>query len=238
MPTPPTILNKVKLLLKLSGSPNPHEADSARKLAEGLIKKHNITPEELESIKDPKPLYGEEEKLYSSTGIIGWKRQLALCIGTHFDCQIVQEELVPYEGEHQFDYYVYGDVNDVANTQLSFHTFVKQVEQLVSTRCLLKGPIYIASYCEGIADSIKQNILAHGIELPEKQQIKSEDNPQAITPKSEELTKIKEDKPKPAERSVDVNSQSLVQDIGAYFNGIYDGRELFLKDILELEDET
>jgi hypothetical protein len=120
MPTPPAILNKVKLLQRLAFSPNPHEAESARQLADKLIEKHNITPEELESLKDPKPLYGEDEKLYVSIGIVGWRQQLAVAIGNHFGCQIVQVELVPADGPHPFEYYCYGEPEDVKNVQFVF----------------------------------------------------------------------------------------------------------------------
>jgi hypothetical protein len=238
MPTPPAILNKVKLLLKLSASPNPHEADSARKLAEGLIEKHNITPEELETIKDPKPLYGDDERLFITLGIIGWRQQLAVSVANHFDCQIVQEELVPMEGQHPFHYFVYGDPNDVRKVQFAFHAFANKVELLSDHQCLGRGPVYISSYCEGIVDSIKQNIWLYGVQIPEQKETVRDIPAQAITAKSEELTKPKEERPKAADRHVDVASQSNVQDVMAYFRGVQDGKDLFLDDILEIAAEN
>jgi hypothetical protein len=232
MPTPPAILNKIKLLLKLSGSPNSFEAESAQRLADGLIEKHGVTPEELESIKDPKPLYTEDEKLFVSIGIIGWKQQLALTIGTYFECQIVQEELVPIEGPRPFHYYVYGDVDNVKNVQSSFFDFCTKIDQLVQTRCAGKGEVYLTSYCEGVVCAIKENIFLFGLELPQVNKTMEPANDQVLTTKSEELTKPK-DKPPAAEKRVDVNAQSNIQDIQAYFNGMYDGRDLFLKDMLD-----
>jgi hypothetical protein len=249
MATPPAILNKVKLLLKLATSPNPHEADSARKLAEGLIEKHNIPPEELETLKDPKPLYGEDEKLFTTIGLVGWRQKIALAVGNHFECQIVVEELVPNEGEHQYHYFVYGDPPDVKKVQYGFRSFADKVEKLVDVECLGRGPIYIESYCEGVVDAIKQNILMFGIDIPDKlkQQVKVQVE-QAITLGGDALAKPIE-KPKPADKRVDVNSQGFIRDIMAYFKGVEDGSDLFLEEepeeltrqgwkAKELKDET
>jgi hypothetical protein len=230
------ILNKIKLLMRLSGSPNSHEADSARQLAEKLVAKYNVTPEELESLKDPKELYSDEEKLYGTLGLISWRQQLALVIGTYFDCQVVQVETVPNDGPHYFDYYVYGDPQDAQTVHFVFHAFASKVEWLITTECMGRGPIYTDSYSEGVTDSIKQNIWAFGIELPEKK-VQARPVGPAITVKSEEIVKPKEDKVR-AEKRVDVRSQSMVKDIMAYFKGIDDGRDLSLKDVLEMAEQN
>lgn len=236
MPTPPAILNKIKLLYRLATSPNANEADSARQLAEKLVAKYSVTPEELESLKDPKELYSDDEKLYTTLGLVSWRQQLALAIGTYFDCQVVQVETVPNDGPHYFDYYVYGDPQDTQTVHFVFHAFAGKVEWLITTQCMGRGPIYIDSYSEGVTDAIKQNIWAFGIELPEKK-IQSRTVAPAITVKSEEIVKPKEDKVH-ADKRVDVRSQSMVKDIMAYFAGIDDGKELSLKDILEMAEQN
>lgn len=239
MATPPGILNKVKLLLKLATSSNPHEADNARKLAEGLIEKHSITEEELESIKDKKPLYGDDELMFSTVGIVSWRQQLALVIAKHFMCQVVQEEMVPTDGEHFFNYFAYGDPEDVKNVKFAFKAFANKVEYLVDTQCLGRGPIYVESYCEGVVDAIKQNILMYGIDIPDKMKKPRQPKPeQNITITGNAIDKPQQEKPKPAERRVDVNSGSMVKDIMAYFKGVEDSKDLFLDDILELAAEV
>jgi hypothetical protein len=233
MPTPPAILNKIRLLQKLATSPNPHEADSARQLAEKLIAKYEVTPEEVDSLKDAKPLYEDDELLYKTLGLVGWRQQLALVIGTYFDCQIVQVESVPSEGPHGFGYFIYGGDQDIETVKFVFHAFAGKVEWLITTQCMGRGPIYMDSYCEGVVDAIKQNIWADGIELPKKKIPSRAIVPPGIVPSSEELTKPKDNKP-PAENRVDVRSQSIVKDIMAYFKGIEDGKELSLSDVLEM----
>ena len=168
MSAPPAILDKVKKLLALATSSNANEAESARTLANKLISKYNITEEQLSSM-DPKVFYGEDEKLFVTIGLHPWRQQLALAVATYFDAQIVQEELVPVEGLHEFIYYVYGDDDQVKDTQFVYHAFAKKVEHLVDTRCIGRGPIHIDSYCEGVVESIKWNIQMYGIDIPEIQ---------------------------------------------------------------------
>jgi hypothetical protein len=233
MPAPPAILDKVKKLLNLANSPNPNEAETARAMADKFIAKYNITDDELASL-EPKEFYGENEKLFVTLGIVSWRQQLALAVATYFDCQIVQEELVPAEGIHQFNYFVYGDPDQVKDTQFVYHAFIKKVENLADVKCIGRGPIHIDSYCEGMVESIKGNIQMFGIEMPDiKKPLKKEE--QAAPPNSKTITKSGPNKEEPTNKRVDVNSQSFIKDIVGYYRGVNDGKNLSLQDILELE---
>lgn len=238
MPVPPAILNKVKLLLKLATSPNPNEAENARVKAEELIAKHGITEADSASL-DEKVFYGEEEKLFVTIGIVGWKQILSLAIATYFDCQIVQEQLSAGGDEDKvstYSYFVYGDDDQVKDTQFVWRAFLKKINNLIDTRCLGRGPIYIDSYCEGVVESIKWNIQMYGIEIPQfkKKVVKPEE--QAAPPTSNTL--VTTGKEEPTDNRINVNAGSLIKDIQAYFRGLDDGKNLSLQDILELEVET
>lgn len=239
MSAPESILLKVKLLLNLANSPNPNEAENARAMADKLVAKYNITEEELKSLEDKKPLYGADNKLYSTTSIVGWKQQLALAIGKYFYCHIIQEEMVPTHGEREYNYYVYGDPEDEARVKFVFNTFNKKVEELILTRCVGRGPIYVSSYGEGASEAIRTNMAWEGIDLPEVKAPTSSApaEEKQLNNGSSNISKHKEEKEKPEENSVDVNSQSLIKDIAAYFRGLDDGKGLFLQEILELEAE-
>jgi hypothetical protein len=238
MPTAPSILNKIKSLQKLSASPNPHEAESARLLAEKLINKYQVSAQELEDLKDEDDPYKDEEKLYGTIGLVSYRQQLAVVITKYFDCQIVQVESVPAEGPHHFDYFVYGDPQDTQTVAFVFHAFSNKIEQLIKTNCVSRGPIYIDSYSEGIVDAIKSNIWSFGIELPDKKlpvRVVSTENTTIGT--TQEIIKPKEDKVR-ADKHVDVSSQSMVRDIMAYFSGVADGKEISLSDVLkDVENE-
>jgi hypothetical protein len=236
MSCPPAILNKIKLLLNLATSPNPNEAENAQAMADKLIAKHNVTAEELASL-DKKAFYGEDEKLFITLGIVGWKQQLALVVATFFDCQIVQEELVPGEGAHQFNYYVYGDDDQVKDTQFVYHAFAKKIEKLSDAKCMGRGPIYIDSYCEGVTESVKWNIKMYGIDMPEiNKPLKKEEV--VVPTNSKALTKSGTKEEPVDNRRVNVNDGSMIKDIMAYFKGVDDGKDMSLKDILSLEVKT
>jgi hypothetical protein len=236
MATPLHILTKVKFLFKLGTSPNPHEAASAKKLAEGLIIKYNITEEELRSIED-KPLYGEDELLFHAFSIVGWMNQLALAIAKHFDCYIVQETLVSALGQTDYNYYVYGGTEEENYVKFVYHTFHKKINYLIDTKCLGRGPIYIDSFAEGCVQGIKENIALEGLDIPiakvpSRKPVVDQKN---INVGASNLVPHKEEKKKPHEESVDVNKQSLIKDVMAYFRGIEEGGRLSLSEILELE---
>jgi hypothetical protein len=235
------VLVKIKLLLNLINSPNVNEAANAQSMVDKLIVKYEITPEELESIKDKKPLYGESDKLFTTMGLSGWRQRLALAIGKHFFCQIVQEELVPLEGLHQFDYFVYGDKEDADNVKLVYNTFVLKIEDLLNKKCSIRGPVYVSSYCEGVVEAIISNIHWEGIDIPNLKspsRTKEVEESKVLNNGTSNLTKHKEEKEKPVQETVDVTRQSLIKDINAYFKGLEDGNRLDLAEMLELEESN
>lgn len=240
MSAPESILLKVKLLLNLANSPNQNEAENARAMVDKLVAKYNISEEELAGLEDKKPLYGSENKLFETIGIVGWKQQLALGIAKHFFCQIVQEELVPAEGFREYHYFVYGDPEDESNVKVAYSILSKQVEDLIEKKCFGRGNIYRGSYAEGVVESVKNTIAWEGIDIPGVRAPSGAtvtESPQ-LTNAPGNLTKHKEEKEKPVQESVDVNSQSMIKDIAAYFKGLEDGRDLSIQEILELAMEN
>lgn len=235
-----TILNKIKLLLNLANSPNPNEAESARAMAEKLISKYNITEEELKSIQDKPNPFTNDNKLFDTIGLSSWRQQLALAIGKHFYCQIVQEKCVPAQGIEQYNYYVFGDAEDIESVKFVYPAFTKKVDQLIDTKCIGRGPIYVTSYCEGVTEAIVNNIHWHGIDLPELKSPSRAIPEEEVAPSEAGKMQVhKEETKAPAEESVNVESQrDLIKDIGAYFKGLDDGKNVSFKDILELEVEN
>lgn len=234
---PEHILHKIKLLLNLTHSPNVNEAESAKAMADRLVAKYNITEEELKSIEDKKPLYGEDEKLYTTIGLTPWRQQLALAVAKHFDCQLVQEELVPVEGLHQYNYYAYGDSQDVETVKFVYNSFASKTEELIKNITAWgRGPVYIDSYAEGVVEAIKKNIQFEGIDLPAAKVPSRVVEEKVLNNGTSNLAKpTVNEKEKPAKESIDINSQSLIKDVMAYFKGLEDGNRLSLNDILELQ---
>jgi hypothetical protein len=231
------ILNKIKFLLNLANSPNENEAKNARDMADKLIAKYNISSEDLETIKDKKPAYGDEEKLYTTLTIESWRNQLALGICTKFDCFLVQEEAVPVEGISQFSYFVCGDPADVENVKFTYDAFSKKVEELVLKYCTGRGPVYIHSYCEGVVEGIRSNLDFVDIDIQNNKARNIPGPSNTLNNGPSNLTKHSE-KEKPVKDSINISSQSLIKDVMAYFKGVNDGNRLSLQDIVELAEQN
>jgi hypothetical protein len=240
MSAPEHILSKVKLLRNLSNSPNANEAASALAMANKLIEKYNITDEELKSIEDKPPKYGDNEFLFHTFQVQNWLQQLALACAKNFYCHIVQEELRPPSGTSEFKYYVYGEEEDVNSTKFVFHTILKKINNLVDIKCLGRGPIFVESYREGVVEAIKNNIANFGVEVPEiKRPSRPIEPEKTLNVDSGNLAQVsKEKKEKPEQETVDIGGGTLIRDVMAYFKGLEDGNRLSLNDILELEAEN
>lgn len=241
MPAPEHILNKVKLLYNLVNSSNANEAASAKAMAEKLIVKYNITEEELRELQKRPVEYSQDALLFKTYSIVGWMQHLALACAKQFYCHIVQEICTPLTGTQEYNYYVYGEDDDVNYTKFTFATFHKKINNLLSTKCIGRGPIYCDSYCEGVVESVKANLAMAGIEIPEAKQAKRSpgQDDKTLNNGSSNLAKIEKETPqKPEKETVDVSKHSLIKDVMAYFKGIEDGNNLSLQEILELEAEN
>ena len=230
------VLGKIKRLLTLAQSQNPNEAENARVMAQRLIEKHSVTDEELEILKD-KPAYGEDEKLYHSTTFISWKSQIAIAIAKELFCAIVQEELTTKTDDveqKEYDYYVFGDSDDVEVVKFVFKVLEEQVEELVTKNCVGRGPVYINSYCEGLIECIKTNFDLHDIEI--KRSSKKEEPGVAPT---EALRKVEPiEKKMPTENRTSVSGKDFIKDVHAYFRGLRDGKNLSLSRLVRLAMEA
>lgn len=240
MSAPETVLSKLKHLLKLAASSSEHEASTAQALADKLILKYEITEEELKSIQDAKPLYGEDDKLFVTFGIIGWKQGLALVIAKQFYCKIIQEEIVPVEGLHQFNYYVYGDLEDSNNVKFVYNTFSDRIETLIKEKCYGRGPVYISSYTEGVVEVIINTIAWEGIDIPNIK-VPSREKAVSVPATSSSLAvpaQERQEKEQPCKETVAPEAGTIIKDVQAYFNGLNDGKHFSLQEVLELAAET
>lgn len=228
------ILSKIKKLQTLGLSENPNESANANMLADKLIAKYNVTPEELESIKDKKPLYGDNEKLFHTDVVVGWKNLVALATAKHFNCYVVQEQSFPTEGQSVYDYFVYGEEQDVEAVKIAFKALINKIDQMVLSNCLGRGPTYVHSYCEGLAQAIKDNLDYESIFIP-KSQVVEQSSKITETPKKSIEVADKLPKEKPAQTTTNVANQSMIKDVMAYFKGCKDGAKLSLQEVVDYE---
>lgn len=237
MSTPENILLKLKLLLNLKLSTEPNESAAAERMASNLIDKYGVSKEEIDGLADKKPIYGEDDLLFSTIGLVSWKQRLALTIAKQLYCHVIQEEAVPMEGLSNFSYFIYGDLEDAENVRHVFNLFSGKIEELINKKCYGRGPIYIHSYSEGVVESISNNIYWNGIDIPKvkKPMVQEE---KILNNGDSNISLHKEEKPKPFKETVNVNAQSLIKDIQAFYKGIEDGKDFSINDILELDIEN
>lgn len=240
MATPEHILQKVKLLINLSESPNKHEAENANVMVQKLIAKYGITQEELKSLEEKSPLWAEENRLFTTIGIVSWKQKLVLTIAKQFYCQIIQEEVSPGAGLKQYNYYAYGDSEDEAIVRFVYDTFSARIEEVVAQKCIGRGPIYVGSYTEGMVEAINNTIVWEGIDIPDlkvpSRQIKEE--APVLNNGQSNMAVHKDQKEKPTDETVAPVGQDMIKDIQAYFRGLDDGKNFSLQEVLELAAEN
>ena len=235
MSVPESILQKIKLLQSLGTSPNANEAQAALAMVARLVAKYNVTQDDLNSIADKAPAYGEEEKLFKTIGVVSWMSQLAWVIGNKYDCSIVQETIKPVGGgPEQNNYYAYGDAEDVEDVKFVWRAFSKKVEELVLTNCINRGPIFIHSYTEGVTQSIRFNLETQDIDIPKVNltKIKEDVKPNTI------VSTAPVEKEKPTTETYNVNANALIKDIMAFFKGLEDGKGIKLQSVLDLEQNA
>jgi hypothetical protein len=233
MPVSAVILFKIKSLLKLSSSPNEFEAKTASDMADKLIKKYNLSEEDLLELDNQKPIYSEEEKLFSTEEIVRWKNQLAIAVAKKYDCMIIQEEGTLIDGPKIYSYFVYGDPEDVGNTINIFNILLEKILTVAATNCFNKGSDYTSSYYEGMIVSIKSNLELDNIKFPKTNKKNSSDVP-AVAENA--LVPVKQDKQNcPINEKIDISGQSLIKDVVGYFNGMSAGSKISLQDTSMLD---
>lgn len=227
------ILERLRRLLKLAQSENPNESATAKAMADKLVEKYSISPEEVGSVADKKPLYGDDEKIYSSTEFCRWKATLAGVVGFKFDCDIVQEQSVTNsEGQPSvttYDYFVYGDPDQAAEAKRVFSLLMNRLESILNFTCRGRGPRYLESYCMGWVDGVKNNLEFLDIQVSKSKE-SIEGAEKAITPTADFDPKVK-----PTENKTKISGGEEVRDVAAYFRGVYDGEGVDLEDALEIE---
>lgn len=225
------IIAKVKLLLKLAQSPNENEAANAKAMAEKLIEKHGLSEAEYD-IKDAPPIYTDDDLLFAEESEVDWKQIIAQACATKFDCFIIKEQQISSSGDQRFEYFIYGDPDDVAIARSLFSFVSNEIEALISKNCYGRGDLYIASYGEGAANSVRVNIemedyKVDGLVKP-KVIIEAAENKEAIV-SADKAPKA----PPPIKERSNVSNAEKPIDIIAYWRGEGDGRHIHLSEMDE-----
>lgn len=220
------ILNKIKLLLSLAASENKNEAANAQQLADNLINKHQITPEELDSLT-PKEYYNDNSKLIETREYKQWIPRLVASIAYYLDIYPVQEIYTTNTGEQCWVYYFSGAEQAIQSGKVLFNSLYKDVLNLIEINSLNKEENYIVSYYEGMMDGIKESFIWQKQSelvpvIVSEQSSKVEQEPGLIPTNTIE----KQEQFKPKLNTEQIKEESIIIDPVAYFKGLDDGYRL------------
>jgi len=223
----PAAIQKVKLLFRLAASAPEHESATATAMAQQIIAKFGLVPEEYE-VKEVKPLYGDsdDDLLFSTPTEIEWKSILALVVGTKYDCFIIKEENIASTGDRVLKYFVYGDESDVLMTKGLFKFVDAKIDQLISQHCRSMSELYISSFGEGAVNGVRVNIEYETFNMPGlvKTTPKVETEVGSVAIAKIELEK----KEAPLKDKTQVGNKEKPIDIIAYFTGESYGRDIHI----------
>lgn len=223
------IIEKIKLLLKLAESPNENEAANAKVLADSLLTKHGIDPEE---VKDNTFKYPEENILFRSHARSFWKNRLAMVLSNQFFCRIIEEKITATaEGStlEEFVYYVYGDAPDVEAVKRLYTPLELKIGEVITTASKGRGALFCDSFSEGLMNAVKYRIENGDFDF------KIQELKQEKIEKSEAIVKTTTEKfpeKNPTENKRDIIEDKKPIDIIGYMKGEQAGMNLELSDLL------
>lgn len=219
-------LQKIKLLLALSKSPNENEASNAAAMALKLIEKFGVTDAQLQEIEaSDKPIYTDDDLLLETPTLADWKNILALVVAKKYDCYAIMEESLSSTGEQSFKYFVYGEPSDVIIAKQLFNYVYGEIDKLIESVCKYRGELFRDSFAEGAVNGARinieyENFIVNGIVVAKEKEVPKEDAIATV-----EKAPIK---PPAIERKTKVSNEEKPLDIIAYFTGEGCGRNIHI----------
>ena len=227
-------INKVKLLLALTKSPNTNEAANAQTLADKLIAKYELQEPEYKS--DDKPSYDTSDNLlFEEVILTEWRGIVAIACANKYDCSIIREDATAtttIDTTTTYRYYVYGDDTDVIQTRLLFQFVASRIDDLMLTYCRGKSNLYEQSFGEGAANGVKDNIAyeTFAVEGMVKTEAVEEVQPRESLVKTSDA--IAKPEP-PIKETKTINTREKPIDIVAYIRGEKLGGNIHIGDYID-----
>lgn len=122
------VIERVKKLLALSRSSNPHEASAAAEKARELIQKYKLDRAEVELKEEG----AEVESLDYSTNVVGWQRDLGFVIARSFFCRAIHTPRGKDTGGRSWLHFV-GKPEDIDTTKTLFEFLRGELKRLART---------------------------------------------------------------------------------------------------------
>lgn len=164
MPSPPPALARVRKLLALATSPNPHEAALAAARAQALIEAHRLQAwidAEREVQADPDPIVdARDEPLEAGRRLRKWKVVLATVLADANDCIAYTRS----QGREQAIVLV-GRGRDRAAVAELWGWLVKRIEWLSATHGAGKSRQWHEAFRIGVVDAVAERLRSSAEEI-------------------------------------------------------------------------
>lgn len=164
-----SIIERVKKLLALSTSSNPHEAATAAALANKLILQHALSQHELLGTSET-PIY-DKEPVFSTKRVTMWKYNLLMVLAKNYGCKVIicdkaKDIFADKFSRTETNYRLIGAPSDIEVIKYLFSYLTMMTEILVKLNSAQhksdrsQGKIIANSYAEGIIRGIDLQLEA------------------------------------------------------------------------------
>jgi len=152
------IIDRIRKILALAGNnPNEHERDTAMKMAQKLLAKHNLSMEEIEFSGQAAEEVIEDGDLYVPHSYI---KTLSVAVGKLYFCNTLRI----VSRSHRQRFIFIGRESNVATSREIFAYVIKAIEAEARTQARRQSDIgfnrYVRSFCNGasvtICDRVRQ----------------------------------------------------------------------------------
>jgi hypothetical protein len=157
------VIDKIQKLRALAGNNSSlEEANAATAAANRLIDEYRLSESEL-ATNDPTldPMEEDEGYIYTSGKITPWKAYLIKVLARHYGVahfNDITKDL--FSGRKVSRYKLVGRKSDMQITNYMYAWLVLTCQQLSDQEAKGRGRIYIASYCSGFVEGIKEQLAA------------------------------------------------------------------------------
>jgi len=147
------LLDRIRRLLRLAESSNPHEAATAAATAQALMDRHRVEAAALDDSVDPGIVDHRDAPLESSKRLRPWKIELAAVLARSNDCRIYV-----LEGRATDDLVLVGRPEDAEFVRLLYVDMVKRVEALTRRHGAGRDRAFCNGFRLGVVTTLEERL--------------------------------------------------------------------------------
>jgi len=153
------VIEKIKRLRSLSSSSNINEASTAARLASNLLDQYRLSEADIETTNDATldPLMEDDHYIYETGRITQYKVSLIGVLVKHYGCAWFNDN-TRETGRKVSRYKLIGKKSDIQIINYMYAWLLLECQRLSDQEAKGKGHIFVASYCMGFVNGIKNQL--------------------------------------------------------------------------------